>query len=266
MHDRSDSIVVDLREDAGALLARIGLRLDGDHRQWVLDLAVVGEQTVPVDRIGTALSAAVRPYLESGPASIAAWPPADDAARGAILSAAGFSCTGRFLHRPAWAEDTGIAFLPLAGDELRVYLATHADRIAGCVADASGGDRAAICERVGADLRRRFASGSITDDEAIYALACAAQRAVGTIWISFHEIDGRNGAFIEEFCIDPAHRSRGYGSRTLRGIGGIGFGRRIDRMDLFVQTGNRTALQWYRKLGFCSGRAEYILFRRTPRE
>jgi ribosomal-protein-alanine N-acetyltransferase len=57
-------------------------------------------------------------------------------------------------------------------------------------------------------------------------------------------------AHILNLCIDPRHRSQGYGARLLDDMLTLAKGARVDQVFLEVRPSNETAIRLYRKKGF----------------
>lgn len=82
-------------------------------------------------------------------------------------------------------------------------------------------------------------------------LAYAGEQPVGfaVFFRTFSTFACRPGIYLEDLFVDPNWRGRGIGRRLLAHVADVGVTRGCDRMNWAVLPWNRTAIDFYRRLG-----------------
>ncbi len=252
---------VALLHSDGSQAAVVYVRPSSENRELTIERVEPVGRPVTEGVLGTLLRAALNRELVGGVTSACAWPTATDERLCTILAAAGGTRTGQFMRRTSFREDGRISFRPLDPTRLREYLEDHALRRAQKIAALIHHDVDRIRRHIMDEFLSTFPDGAQNHDEAVHALVDEqTQCIVGTMWTSLHDQGGEATAFIEEFAIDAAVRGRGHGERALRAIGNASYQWPVVSLSLFMQPENIPAYRLYQKLGFASGRYEYVLY------
>lgn len=86
--------------------------------------------------------------------------------------------------------------------------------------------------------------------------------AYAVFFHNFSTFLGRPGIYLEDIYVKPQCRGRGYGEAMLRRLAQIAVERRCDRLEWVVLDWNKSAIDFYRKLG-AKPMDEWTVFRIT---
>lgn len=149
--------------------------------------------------------------------------------------------------------DEAIELARMTDEVYRAWLAEAIRGYADDLAANNGLSPEAALARSERDFHELLPDGPATPQQHVYSILAApepgsARRPVGVIW--FAERDNPPGAFIYDFMVDEAYRSRGYGGAALLAIEAKVQALGLKRIGLHVFGKNTGARRLYERLGY----------------
>jgi ribosomal protein S18 acetylase RimI-like enzyme len=144
---------------------------------------------------------------------------------------------------------SNLALRPLRADEYPVWRETEVAEYARDISENGDTPIDAARRKAEADMAEILPHGLETPNHWIFVLEVDGH-AVGRLWLSEREIDGRRALFIFDVEVAEAFRGRGYGRAAMQLAEGEARQRGIHRIELNVFGGNTVARRLYQSLGY----------------